>query len=208
MERFTRPVPLVLHLLATPQRVGRQRRVRRSLGQAASQTRPTGRSRLGSGDGRCNVRTGQKRGFSVGKTKKGKGTKLLVLIDGGGLPLGLDVTSASPNDVRLIEPLLENRILDKQSPRLIYDKAADSDPLRRRLAAAGIELICPHRENRKRPPLLDGRKLRRYLHRWYVGLGRCRCLLVRHEHFDHLYYGFAQLACCRLLLKRLVALMK
>lgn len=134
-----------------------------------------------------------------------------MLIDGRGLPLGIDVTSASPNDVRLIEPLLENRILDQQSPRLIYDKAADSDALRRRLQAAGIELICPHRENRKRPPLQDGRKLRRYRHRWHVEqtiswLGNCRRLLVRHEHFDHLYYGFAQLACCRLLLKRLAAL--
>jgi transposase len=166
---------------------------------------------LGSGDGRCDVRTGEKGGFSVGKTKKGKGTKLLVLIDGQGLPLGCYVDSAQQADVEQIEPLLNDRILDKQSPRLIYDRAADSDALRDRLAEAGIELICPHRKNRKRPPKQDGRKLRRYRHRWHVEqticwLGNCRRLLVRHEHFDHLYYGFAQLACIRLLLKRLMAL--
>ena len=134
-----------------------------------------------------------------------------MLIDGQGLPLGIDVDSASPSDVRLIEPLLNNRILDQRSPRLIYDKAADSDPLRKRLRDAGIDLICPHRRNRKKPPLQDRRKLRRYRHRWKVErtiswLGNCRRLLVRHEHFDHLYYGFAQLACIRLLLKRLLAL--
>lgn len=134
-----------------------------------------------------------------------------MLIDGQGLPLGVSVDGAQRADVRQIEPLLSERILNKQSPRLIYDRAADSDALRDRLQAAGIELICPHRKNRKRPPKQDGRKLRRYRHRWHVEqtiswLGNCRRLLVRHEHFDHLYYGFAQLACIRLLLKRLTAL--
>ncbi len=61
------------------------------------------------------------------------------------------------------------------------------------------------------PSLQDGRKLRHFRHRWKVErtiswLGHCRRLLVRHEHFDHLYYGFAQLACVKLLMKRLLAL--
>lgn len=211
VERFTRTLSLVLHLLATAERVGRRWRLRPGLGATAEEARSPRRTGLGSGDGRCDVRTGQKGGFSVGKTKKGKGTKLLVLIDGQGLPLGISVDSAQRSDVRQIEPLLEERILDKQSPRLIYDRAADCDALRDRLAETGIELICPHRKNRKRPAKQDGRKLRRYRHRWHVEqtiswLGNCRRLLVRHEHFDHLYYGFAQLACIRLLLKRLMAL--
>ncbi|MFM9066644.1 MAG: transposase [Planctomycetota bacterium] len=140
---------------------------------------------MGSGHGGCNLRTGKKRGFCVGKTKKGKGTKLLLLIDGQGLPMGMNVASASPSDQRLIEPLLKQRVLTRQSPRLIYDKAADGDPLRQRLSDAGIELICPHRKNRRKPPLQDGRKLRRYRHRWKIErtiawLGHCRRLLVRH----------------------------
>ncbi|MDX1966389.1 MAG: hypothetical protein SFV23_04385 [Planctomycetaceae bacterium] len=50
-----------------------------------------------------------------------------------------------------------------------------------------------------KPPQQDGRKLRRYRHRWKVEwtiawLGTCRRLLVRHEHYDHLYDGFVQLA--------------
>jgi transposase len=128
-----------------------------------------------------------------------------------GLPLGIEVHSASPNEVRLIEPLLETRILTKCSPRLVYDKAADSDPLRQRLAEQGIELVCPHRANRKRPPTQDGRKLRRYRHRWkiertFAWLGHYKRLLVRHEYFVHMFYGFAQLACIHILLNNLTRL--
>jgi len=35
--------------------------------------------------------------------------------------------------------------------------AADSDPLRTRLKRRGIDLICPHRRNRTKPPTQDGR---------------------------------------------------
>src|SRR5690349_21914566 len=38
---------------------------------------------------RWHLRTRQKRGLKVGKTKRGKGTKLMVLVDGAGTPLGL-----------------------------------------------------------------------------------------------------------------------
>lgn len=51
---------------------------------------------------------------------------------------------------------------------MIYDRAADSDPLRARLAENGIELICPHRKNRKKAKTQDGRKLRRYKRRWKI----------------------------------------
>jgi transposase len=51
---------------------------------------------------------------------------------------------------------------------VIADKAYDSDPLRARLARQQIELIVPHRRNRKKPPTQDGRKLRRYRRRWKI----------------------------------------
>src|SRR5439155_22823658 len=47
--------------------------------------------------------TGEKRGCGVGKTKRGKGTKWLVVVDGQGLPLGDHLHSASPAGVRLAE---------------------------------------------------------------------------------------------------------
>ena len=53
--------------------------------------------------------------------------------------------------------------------RLIADKSYDSDPLRKRLKKQrGIDLICPHRRNRTKPKLQDGRKLRRYRRRYKI----------------------------------------
>jgi hypothetical protein len=65
----------------------------------------------------------------------------MVLVDGGGLPLAVDVDSASLAKVNLIEPLLNQAVTPYVPDRLIYDRAADSDPLRERLAARDIELI-------------------------------------------------------------------
>ena len=83
----------------------------------------------------------------------------MALTTGDGLPLAATVHSASPGEVTLIEGLLQQRVLKRNLPRLIYDRAADSDPLRVRLTLQGTELICPHRKNRKKPPTQDGRKL-------------------------------------------------
>ena len=53
--------------------------------------------------------------------------------------------------------------------RMIGDKAYDSDELAEELAEDGIELIAPHRKNRKPENVTqDGRPLRRYKRRWTV----------------------------------------
>lgn len=49
----------------------------------------------------------QKRGPKVGKTKRGKGTKLMVLADGVDTPLGVHVEAASPAEVKLLEAMLD-----------------------------------------------------------------------------------------------------
>jgi transposase len=143
----------------------------------------------------------------VGKTKRGKGTKTMVLTDGEGLPWGVDIASASPHEVTLIEPLLEKRLLRRKPRRLIYDEAADSDPLRARLRKRRIELVCRHRCNRVKPPTQDGRKARRLRRRWKVErsiswLHNFRRLVVRYDHYAHLFHGFVQLACLIMVLGR------
>jgi transposase len=131
----------------------------------------------------------------------------MVLIDASGLPLGIDTASASPHEVTLIEQLLEKRVLRRKTRRLIYDAAADSDPLRERLRRRGIDLICPHRKNRKKPPTQDGRKFRRYRRRWSVErsiswLQDFRRLVTRYEYHAHLFHGLVQLACLIVTLRR------
>lgn len=92
----------------------------------------------------------QKKGLRSRKTKRGKGSKWMVVVDGNGISLGGTITSASPAEVTLIEQVLNHSYGKSKILRLIYDKAADSDPLRLRLAKRGIGLICPHRSNRKK----------------------------------------------------------
>jgi len=130
----------------------------------------------------------------------------MLLVDGNGLPLSIDVDSASPAEVKLIEPLIDQAILPYVPERLIYDRAADSDPLWERLADRGIELICPHRQGRVRPASQDGRALRRYRHRWVVQrtiswLQSFRRLVTRYEYYAFLFHSFAKLACIMIVLR-------
>ena len=50
-----------------------------------------------------------KRGSAVGKTKRGKGTKLVLVADGNGLPVGFHLESANRHEVKLTVPTLETR---------------------------------------------------------------------------------------------------
>ena len=90
---------------------------------------------------------------------------------------------------------------------MIGDKAYDSDELDEWLRARGIELIAPHRKNRRQPKTQDGRCLRRYQRRWQVErlnalLQNSRRIVVRYDHDVRNYLGFVQLACIRILIKR------
>ena len=163
-------------------------------------------------------RSGEKRGCGVGKTKRGKGTKWMVVVDGKGVPLGDYLHSASPAEVKLAETTLATiRVArshhsgrPRQKPmRVIADKAYDSDPLRKRLRQRGIELICPHKKNRVRPATQDGRALRRYKRRWIVErtnawLGNFRRLVVRYDRSLTIYGAFFHIACFMIVLRRVV----
>lgn len=82
---------------------------------------------------RRHLRSREKKGEGVGKTKRGKGTKIMGIADAHGLPLAVDVGSASPHEVTLVEATLETCFLDERPRRLVEDKAYDSDPLDARL---------------------------------------------------------------------------
>jgi transposase len=155
---------------------------------------------------RRDLRAGKKRGLAVGKTKRGKGTKMVVVADGAGLPVGIHVCSASPHESRLAEATVA--ATHGRPQRLIGDRAYDSDPLRARLAEMGIELIAPHRKGRKRPPTQDGRPLRRYRRRWkiervFAWLGKYRRLVVRWDHDVNIYRAFILIGFIMMLVNQL-----
>lgn len=142
----------------------------------------------------------------MGPTKRGKGSKLMAVVDGHGLPVAIDVASASPAEVRLVTSTLDARFIPQLPERLIGDKAYDSDALAEELADLGIQLIAPHRKNRKNKTQ-DGRSLRRYRRRWkierlFAWLQNYRRLVNRWEFDVANFLGFVQLGCIVILLRR------
>ena len=91
---------------------------------------------------------------------------------------------------------------------MIADKGYDSDPLRWRLLRRGIVLLSPHRKNRRKASVNDGREMRRYRKRWkiertFAWLGNFRRLLVRHERNIKIYEAFFHIACLLITLRHL-----
>ena len=89
------------------------------------------------------------------------------------------------------------------------DRGYDSNPLRRRLVAKGIDPIVPAQRQHVNATHQDGRKLRRYRRRWIVErtfawLGWFRRLLVRHERLAEIYLAFFHVACILLTLRRVL----
>ena len=130
----------------------------------------------------------------------------MAIADRSGLPLAIHLTSASPHEVTLVEDTLEACFLSDRPRRLIGDRAYDSDPLDERLRQQGIELIAPHKKNRKKPPTQDARALRRYKRRWkierlFAWLQYRRRVLVRWEYHPEMFLGLLQFACINILLK-------
>lgn len=130
----------------------------------------------------------------------------MAVADGAGLPLAIYTDSASPHEVRLVGKTLEHRLIQNVPEKLIGDKAYDSDPLDEELAQLGIELIAPHKRNRKKPKTQDGRKLRRYKRRWkverfFAWIQNYRRIVVRYEYHLDNFLGFIHLACILILLK-------
>ena len=115
------------------------------------------------------LRGGQKRVLTVGNTKRGKGTKILVNAYAYGLPVGGHVKSASPHEVKLVEATIVIIFTRYALDKLVGDKSYDSDSLDQKLfKERGVESIAPHRRSRKSFSTQNGRKLRRYWRQWKV----------------------------------------
>ena len=164
-------------------------------------------------------RSGQKGGDGVGKTKVGKGSKVMTVVDGNGLPIGLHVDSATPHELKLAQTTLnsirvpQKRGRPKTRPKeLVADKAYDSADFRRQLRARGIKPTIPTFERRKRTHPKRGRPLRTgvsYRNRWkvercFAWMDNYRRLLVRYERHLHLYKAFCLFALILWCLDRLL----
>ena len=133
----------------------------------------------------------------------------MAVCDREGVLVGVSVHSASPHEVTLVEPLLNACLTTEKPKRIIGDRAYDSDKLDAALAVRGIEMIAPHRRNRKpENKTQDGRALRRYKRRWkierlFAWLQNFRRIRTRDEWHAANYEGMVQLGCVILLLRQL-----
>ena len=131
------------------------------------------------------------------------------ITDAQGLPIGLCLESASRHEIKLVEKTIESVYAPYLSSRLIGDKAYDSDRVDPVIEEKyGVELIAPHKRNRRAAPTQDGRKLRRYKRRWKVE--RCfawiqnyRKLVTRYERKAGNFLGMVKLAAILILIRHL-----
>jgi transposase len=146
-------------------------------------------------------------GEDIGPTKRGKGVKIMGIVDRNGLPLAVSTHAANHHEVTLVQLSFDFYMIEAKPENLVGDRAYDSDKLDEQMKKEGIEMISPHRKGRKKPPTQDRRRLRRYERRWLVErffawIQWQRRLLVRWEYYAENFLGFVQLASINVLLRR------
>ncbi|MEJ5343760.1 MAG: IS5 family transposase [Chloroflexus sp.] len=155
------------------------------------------------------LRSSEKRGTGGGTTKVGKGSKVMVVVDGTGVPIGLHVASAHPHERTLAEATVRTIRVPRRRGRpstrpneVVADNADDRAALRSDVRRRGITPTMPSRERRNRQRPKRGRPLRTgasYQHRWTVE--RCfawmdtyRRLVVRYDRHLHSSRAFCLVA--------------
>jgi transposase len=146
-------------------------------------------------------------GEEIGPTKRGKGVKIMAIVDRHGLPLAVSTHAANHHEVTLVQLSFDSYMIEAKPENLIGDRAYDSDKLDDDLRNDGIEMMSPHRANRKKRKTQDGRRLRRDERRWlgerfFAWIQWQRRLLVRWEYYAENFLGFVQLASIVILLKQ------
>src|SRR5260221_7980602 len=68
-------------------------------------------------------------GSEIGTTKRGKGMKIMAIVDRHGLPLSVSPHAPNHNEVRLVQLCFDFYMIEAEPENLIGDRAYDSDPL-------------------------------------------------------------------------------
>jgi len=160
-----------------------------------------------------------KGGAKVGLTKKGKGTKWMLVVDGHGLPLGFHLDSANVAEVKLAEQTLDTirvarpRGRPKCRPdKLVADRGYDSSAFRAVLRRRGMRMCIPPkrrpakwRAKRGRPVVARKEEYRRRFtaERSFAWLGNFRRLLIRWECMYTIYHSYFTLGVLMVCLRRL-----
>ena len=216
MARHARVVPGRIDLLASLAQLGRARSLAQGMAKAIVHAGPAPAAGLGRGLSGRDFYHGQKGGSAVGKTRRGKGTKCMVVVDGHGIPVGAQLASAQLAECRLAESTIATVKVPRKGrgrprshlKRVIADRGYDSDALRNRFKDRGTELIVPYRKYIRNRRFQDKRKLRRYRKRWKIErtnawLQNFRRIQVRYDRILTVFQGFFHCACLIIALRHL-----
>jgi Transposase DDE domain len=77
-------------------------------------------------------------GEEIGKTRRGKGVKILAIVDRHGLPLPVSTHAANHHEVTLVQLSFEFYMIEAKPQKLIGDRAYDSDALDDELKKGGL----------------------------------------------------------------------
>jgi transposase len=205
-----------LDVLAAVAQLGGARHMAEGVAEIALHAGPAAATGLGRSLSGRHFCYRQKGGSAVGKTRRGKGTKCMVVVDGNGIPVGAQLASAQLAECRLAESTLAQVKVPRTGrgrprshlKRVIADRGYDSDALRKRFHQRGTELIVPYRKYVRNRRFEDKRKLRRYRKRWKIErtnawLQNFRRIQVRFDRILTVFQGFFHCACLIIALRHL-----
>jgi transposase len=160
-------------------------------------------------------------GSKIGQGFQGKGSKVMAVVDGEGLPLGLYIDQAQAHEIRLAErtvatirvPQLQGHGRPRTRPvELVADAAYDSRAFRQTLTHRGIRATIARNGRRQlqwvrrgRPPRTTWPAGERWkVERTFAWMDNCRRLVVRYDRAVEHYHAFCLLAFILWCLARIV----
>jgi transposase len=136
----------------------------------------------------------------MGRSRGGLTTKIHAVVDAGGLPVRLALTTGEAHDNRLVLTLL--RAL-KSGALLLADRGYDADWIRTFVSQHGAWANIPPKRNRKEPICFSPHlyRARNLVERFFNKIKQCRRVATRYDKLAVNYLAFIQLASIRLWLR-------
>jgi transposase len=143
-------------------------------------------------------------------TRGGFGSKVHLMTDGRGLPIGIVLTQGNRNECPVFDELLDQTLRDNGGvapQRLAADRGYSADRLRERLLSLGIEPVIPYR---KTEHVADGPPLNKQAYKGRNVIERCvgklkemRRICTRYEKLSSSYLAMLTLGMAVLYLRAL-----
>lgn len=157
----------------------------------------------------------KKGGSKVGKTKIGKGSQVLSIVENKkGLPIALLVVDANPHEINFAKKIVEKIRIPQErgapfkKPKiLVADKGYTSQAFRTYLRKKGILHRIPFKKNQKarlrsKPKDFGTAYKQRFkVERCFAWMDNFRRLVIRYDRSHFMYQGFCVLSCILMCLR-------